>query len=225
MKRSAWRGPKGNAPNLFRENDGGGPEKRVLPKYLRGVSSKIATDLSSLRRFRRRAEETRMSAARETVAKRRMDRYEVTGETRTGGEGDVFDDAGIMAREIAGKYAEVVEGIVSGSGGIENLTQYFGDVVDSGGEEERKNRKEEEERDARMKEEAATNAKETYTTRAWVGEFDFSKGGNGKGNKKGGAGAGAGAGVGERHVSEEEAFKLESGEDVRIMDAVLKERR
>ena len=53
--------------------------------------------------------------------------------------------------------------------------------------------------------------KESYSTRSWVGEFDFSSDPT-QGKEKGGREE-------SRKISEEEVFKLESGEDVRVVDA------
>lgn len=217
--KSAWRGPKGHAPSVLPSNNSSSSSSSSypLPMYLRGVSSKIKGELDTLRRYRSKAEEARKGVAREVVAKRRYER-EYNSEDKAikkelnDGRIDM-EVEGMLAREIAGMYSEVVDGIVgsgSGNGGSSKLGEYFGDVVEDSGSIAQ-NRKEEDEKLEKIVRVSVDEGKESYSTRSWVGEFDFSSDPT-QGKEKGGREE-------SRKISEEEVFKLESGEDVRVVDA------
>ncbi|GMH55260.1 hypothetical protein TL16_g01862 [Triparma laevis f. inornata] len=198
----AWRANKGHAPSTIPK-----PEvkmsSRVLPKYLRNVESRIKGDLESVRDRRVRAKASRIDAAKEVVARRRLDKHMADGL-------DGGDDLGaklgeeLLAREIADMYVGVVDDVLEGQGG-QALGEVFGDV--------------DEDSDEDSDEDGARAG--TYIVKAreeggkgelsgWIGDFDFSKGGKGKGKEvKGG-----------------EEFKGESGKDLtgEIMELKEKEK-
>ena len=136
--KSAWRGVKGNVPTLNVNNGKSqqlsNDKKRTLPKYLRNVSSKIKSDLETVRDYRTRATTARMEVAKEVVAGRRLERFNVTGKFDDGEflsdavKGDEKLGLGVMAREIADLYSGVTDGITAGAerGSGENLSsQYY----------------------------------------------------------------------------------------------------
>jgi len=165
--RSAWRGGKGHAPSVI---PGSVEKKKALPKYLRKVESRIGGELQARRVIQAEARKYRMECAKETVAGRRLDRYEATG---------AFDDAaaatpkemskGLLAREIADMYSDVADDVLQGNyekaaDGFAGNSALFGEVKGEGGEE-----KEEKEEGMQFK-----SSKAAYNTE-WVGEFDLTK--------------------------------------------------
>jgi hypothetical protein len=113
-----------------------------------------------------------MELAKETVAGRRLDRYEATGgfDADAAGKADNRElSKGLLAREIADMYANVADKVVEGdnegaAGMMETAGDYLGEgktstellEEDEGGED-----------DARFK-----SSKGEYNTQ-WVGEFDM----------------------------------------------------
>ena len=116
-------------------------KKKALPKYLRKVESRIGGELQARRVIQAEARKYRMECAKETVAGRRLDRYEATG---------AFDDAaaatpkemskGLLAREIADMYSDVADDVLQGNyekaaDGFAGNSALFGEVKGEGGEE------------------------------------------------------------------------------------------
>ena len=92
----AWRGTRGHAPSTIPK-----PEVTVrpLPKYLRNVESRIKSDLNAARERRSKAKASRMEAAKEVVAKRRLDRH------TTDGLDDGDDLGAVLGEEVRVKRA------------------------------------------------------------------------------------------------------------------------
>ncbi|GMH94283.1 hypothetical protein TrVE_jg1286 [Triparma verrucosa] len=180
----AWRANKGHAPSTIPKPE---VKTRALPKYLRNVESRIKGDLEAVRDRRVRAKASRLEAAKEVVAKRRLDKHMQDGL-------DDGDDVGaklgeeLLAREIADMYVGVVDDVLEGQGD-RVMGEVFGDVDSDEGDGD----------------EDDGSGAGTYVAKAaggelsgWVGDFDFSKGG--KGAKK--------------KVKSGEEFKGDGGEDL-----------
>jgi hypothetical protein len=197
--KSAWRGVTGHAPTLTKKSGPNsllpsnlplGSKNRPLPKYLQGVGSRIKTDLDSLREFRSRAQKSRKDVALETVARRRLERFEETGvfdkeslsihpnKNYKGGKGtaSVLSE-GLLAREIADMYAEVADDVLEGKNDGGQFSAYYGEKVEEGNDInlDYVNFEEEEiEEDQGMGATKSKNEKSRHFG-AWAGEFDMSK--------------------------------------------------
>ena len=188
----AWRGTKGHAPSTIPK-----PEVKVrpLPKYLRNVESRIKSDLDAARERRSKANKSRIAAAKEAVAKRRLDRHMADGLDDGDDLGAVLGEE-LLAREIADMYVGVVDDIMEGQGGGA-LGEPFEDVRGSDDDDE----------DGPPP--AGSYVVKKGELSGWVGDFDFGKGS--KASKK--------------KVKDKDVMKGEGGEDLtaRIVEEKGKE--
>lgn len=102
-RKEAWRGNRGFAPSKLPNKS---TTERFLPKYLRGVESKIKEDIKTRKARGRKLEAAKLEIAKQVVAERRLKKYEIDGVIVTG------ETKETLAREIAGIYEGVVDSIV-----------------------------------------------------------------------------------------------------------------
>lgn len=154
-RKEAWRGNRGYAPSKIQVT-----KERAIPKYLRGVESKIKKEIIERRQRGAKLNAVKLELAKEVVAERRLKRYEEEGKLGLGGMGGGMGKPA-LAQEIAEIYGNVVDDVVQERVGGQR--KEYWDEPDS-----------EEEGDIDVAEgDTIVKQKGTVIGRGWVGEFDM----------------------------------------------------